>query len=196
MPLRNGNRCHGVTRLRWTSTSTSRPEPAALAARRRRASIIGEKRSWKLTAALRPRSRQSARMAVASSRSRPIGFCSSTAAPSRQRLAARRDGRPGGRARSKTASRSGDRFVERGEGPGRPTCSASAARLAGVEVVEAGDRQAGQPVGRQVRVADDAAGADDDDRARRRRARPGSAAGFPPLSPNAAPPANGTFLCE
>ena len=69
MPLRKGKRCQGVVRLRCTSTSTSRPNhPCSIASAT--ASIMGEKRSWKLTAAVSCCSRQSLRIAVASSKAR------------------------------------------------------------------------------------------------------------------------------
>ena len=46
----------------------------------------GLKRSWKLTAATRPRSPQQARIRFAPARSGPIGFCISTADAARQLL--------------------------------------------------------------------------------------------------------------
>ena len=46
------------------------------------ASIIGAKRSWKLTAAFSFLARQISRMRVASARSLPIGFWISATAPS------------------------------------------------------------------------------------------------------------------
>ena len=69
----------GVSRFRWTSTSTSRPSRPRSSASRT-ASIIGAKRSWKFTAAVRRFCRHSSRIDVASSSVRPIGFWINTVA--------------------------------------------------------------------------------------------------------------------
>lgn len=65
-----------------------------------------------------------------------------------------------------------DRLTEAGESARLPL-GRNRLRPRCVEVVDAGDWQAGEAVGRQMRVVDDAAGADDDDRPG--RARPGPA---------------------
>ena len=70
----------------------------------------------------------------------------------------------------------GDRFSERGEGPGVPMGNDGAGALV-VEVVDASDREISEAVRGEVGVGDDAAGADDDDRLGRGWARPGLAQG-------------------
>ena len=80
-PFRNGQSCQGVASASQASKSTTSPsQPWAIASLR--ASIIGAKRSWKLTAALSFFSRQMVRISVAAARSLPIGFWINTAAPS------------------------------------------------------------------------------------------------------------------
>ena len=165
---------HGVSIDTRTSTSRSRPiRPRSIASLT--ASIIGEKRSWKLTAALSLRSRQTSRILVASSRSEPIGFWIRTRRAGRHAL---EHGEMRGRRRREIEDRALDpkRFVERMRRP-YAECFADHLRSLSVEVEHAGDREPALPIGGEMRIDDDRASADGDDRHRPRRRGPGLAKG-------------------
>ena len=168
---RNSQSCHGVASASQASKSTTSPsQPLAMASFS--ASIIGAKRSWKLTAAVSCLARQISRIRVASARSPPIGFWISATAPSgsASSTSAWRDRRRG-EVEDRVLDRG--RFLDRARMPSRPIARQASRALALIGIVEPGDRKAALPVGREMRVADDRAGAEGDDRARLRRHRPG-----------------------
>ena len=81
---RNSQSCHGVASASQASKSTTSPsQPLAIASFS--ASIIGAKRSWKLTAAVSFLCAADFRISVAPARSLPIGFWISADRAVRQR---------------------------------------------------------------------------------------------------------------
>ena len=154
--------------MRTSMSVTSPSTPRVIASRS--ASMFGAKRSWKLMAAdelALAADREDAARVVEIAAHRLLDEC-------RAALAACARGcrrcSPGGTATSKTASGADERFVEEVNTRWKRELLGSLARGVGVDVEDAGDGEAEARVHGQVRVADDAAGADDDDRARGRTA--------------------------
>ena len=108
------------------------------------------------------------------SRSAPIGFWMRTSEPTGTRSST--DAMSAGR-RRQIEDRAFRRqsLIERAEDLGHAELVGDAFRPRRVEIIDAGDRKAGLPIGGEMRVDDDRARADGDDRLRMRRRRPGLA---------------------
>ena len=156
-----------------TSMSTSSPSAAAI-------EQIAQRQHVRAEAQLEVHRRGEPPLAAAAresrappARSSPIGFWISTGSAARQPAQDAENlvaghGEVEHRVRATAAASAS---VEKT--PGRANCARRLARRVRSDVEEAGDREAEAPIRRQVRRADDRAGADDDDGPRTRRQRPG-----------------------
>ena len=131
----------------------------------RSASMLGAKRSWKLMAAARFRSRQMREDAAGVVEIAAHGLLDEDGGAFGHALddggnLAGRDGDV------EDGAGRGERVIERGEDAVDGEVGGALRRGVGVDVEDAGDGEAERAVRGQVRVAHDAAGADDDDRAR------------------------------